>query len=184
MQTTHYVRISAAIVIAGIGAYLANGGTPLVVGGVSLLAMLVSIANIFVQSPADMTAAKLAAKRPGSAGFVSARALFAVVAFGAVAVVGFVRCSALTPQQTGTDVTIGVNAAACVLTNGAADIASGMSLMQTVTDLVKKCDVAVAQIAQIFDAQGAAADKLGDTNVASASHSLAAAARQQDGGSP
>jgi hypothetical protein len=82
-------------------------------------------------------------------------------------------------QQTATDVTIGINATGCVITNAAADIAAGMTPPQIVVDLVKKCGVTVAQIATIFDNETKAAEQ-GITPAHA--RLLAAAARASDGG--
>lgn len=85
----------------------------------------------------------------------------------------------LTPQQS-TDISIGVNAAACVITNGAIDLAAGMQPGQVVSDLVVKCGVSVAQVGTIFDATAAAEDKAGSGALASRLRMVSAATR--DGG--
>jgi hypothetical protein len=83
--------------------------------------------------------------------------------------------------QTATDVTIGVNAAACVAIHGADDWAAGMSPSQIVADLVKQCGLSIAQIATLFDARAYESDKLGDTKATARHRALADAARSSDG---
>ena len=51
MKIAHYLAIAAAVLVAGVQAYLTAGGQPLVVGGVSVLTLLVSGVSLLTQSP-------------------------------------------------------------------------------------------------------------------------------------
>lgn len=53
MKLQHYVTIAVAVLIAAINAYLANGGPPIVVGGVSVLAIVVTVLALFQSPPSN-----------------------------------------------------------------------------------------------------------------------------------
>lgn len=139
--------------------------------------------------------AKLAAMRSpdevrrGQAGFVRAGVLlFLSPIAGVVGVVVLffcLRCGAGgLSQQGATDVTIGVQAAGCVIVNVATDLAAGESPPQIVLDVIAKCGVTAAQAGTLLDQQSAAEAKIGHADVGAKFSAVAAAAHvlAQDAG--
>jgi hypothetical protein len=62
----------------------------------------------------------------------------------------------LTGGQVVQDVTVGLNAAVCVLNTVSADESAGQSEVQAIADAVVKCGVSAAQAGGILDAHKAA----------------------------
>jgi hypothetical protein len=55
------------------------------------------------------------------------------------------------PPQTVTDVTVGVNAALCVMDTYSADITAGKTEVQAIADAAIKCGLQVVQVTGILD---------------------------------
>jgi len=105
-----------------------------------------------------------------------------------VGMLGFARLTVgcggtLTPQQV-TDITIGVNAAACVIEDGATDLAAGMPPAQIIDDLEHRCGATAAQIATLFDKEAAAQAKIGSAEASAKFATLASSAKAKSASPP
>ena len=124
------------------------------------------------------TKAKLAALRANVDGLTAALAKKAGPLAAGLFLLGGLGLSAAgcaAAVQAVQDIQVGLNAAICIINTDSAD--SGEPPAQVIEDIIAKCGASAAQIAQVFDAEAAKADKAGDTTAATRARTLAAAAR-------
>ena len=135
MKLAHYATLIAACLSAAISAYLAHGGQPLVVGGVSVFSVVLTVLALF-QAPPTLPKSPSAPSR----GFVSMRTLFALTAAALSAVVLAAWLSACGLFSA---------VAPAVVDCGSRidqDAAKGMTFPQIVADVVEPCGMDAAAV--------------------------------------